>query len=277
MNNDSDKQPTQAFRDPSTLKVSNIQTVMDPKTGRSIILWRHIQAAFEKAKAIWNGDSLVSFMIDENLEEVIPWRIAYHPGVVLDVVMDTTEQIISTGEAVCLSQIHSAGKEASKDRDDRSNQTVTTPAIADNTTNQSLIIYSKTIPEVSQSSSMLTHNSLHNNSLQTIMSGQFIIKQSIDQHFDRLQIEMDKNKQLQEQVQELQQHTSQELLKKQEEMLQMQQQALDRLANIQSSVQAVLTQTYELHEYPIPRLFIVLPKTVGLREKFKNLLSDQFR
>ncbi|KAK3817496.1 MAG: hypothetical protein J3Q66DRAFT_430945 [Benniella sp.] len=46
---------------------------------------------------------------------------------------------------------------------------------------------------------------------------------------------------------------------KQDEMKQLQIQALDRLALIQNSVKALLTQTFELHEYPIPRLFIVLP------------------
>ncbi|KAF9987364.1 hypothetical protein BGZ65_004014, partial [Modicella reniformis] len=227
MNNDSGKQPSQPFRNPSTLKVTNIPAVIDPKTGNPIILWRHIQAAFEKAKVILNGDSLVSFMIDENLEEVIPLRIAYHPGVVLDVVMETTERIISTKEAVSLSQIHSAGKEESKGHDDdRLNQTVATLAIEDNTTNQSLVVHPERIPHDIQSS-ILTHNLLHNTPLHTIMYGQADIKQSIEQHFDLL-------------------------LKKQEEMLHMQQRALDRLAKIQTSVQAVLTQTYELHEYPIP-------------------------
>ncbi|KAF9951162.1 hypothetical protein BGZ72_007241, partial [Mortierella alpina] len=45
----------------------------------------------------------------------------------------------------------------------------------------------------------------------------------------------------------------------QEELKQLQIQALGQLALLQTRVQAVLTQTYELHEYPIPRLFIVLP------------------
>jgi len=47
---------------------------------------------------------------------------------------------------------------------------------------------------------------------------------------------------------------------KQDEMKELQIQALDRLALLQKSVKALLTQTYELHEYPIPRLFIVLPE-----------------
>ncbi|KAF9346148.1 hypothetical protein BGX34_004155, partial [Mortierella sp. NVP85] len=51
----------------------------------------------------------------------------------------------------------------------------------------------------------------------------------------------------------------QDLASKQEEMNQLQIQALNRLAQLRNNVQALLTQTYELHEYPIPRLFIVLP------------------
>ena len=49
-------------------------------------------------------------------------------------------------------------------------------------------------------------------------------------------------------------------LNHQEELKQLQIQAIGQLAVLQTRVQAVLTQTYELHEYPIPRLFIVLPE-----------------
>ncbi|KAF9981657.1 hypothetical protein BGZ65_003707 [Modicella reniformis] len=270
MNNISDD-PSQTFRNRSTGDVANIPTVIDPKTGKHIILWRDIQAGFDKAKGIWNGKSLVPFVIDENLEQVVPLRITYHPEVVLDVVVDTTEQTISTGEAVCVTQASSTGKEL-RDLDDRLDQTEAALAIAVNTINQSLVMYPKRILEVPQTS-IFTHNSMHATPLHTIMSSQAIIKQSIDQHFDRLQIEMDKNKQLQEQMVQMQKTMDE----KQDQAIRMQRQTLDRLAIIQSRVQAILTQTYELHEYPIPRLFIVLPKAVGLRDKFKGLLSDQFR
>ncbi|KAG0042908.1 hypothetical protein BGZ83_012047, partial [Gryganskiella cystojenkinii] len=43
-------------------------------------------------------------------------------------------------------------------------------------------------------------------------------------------------------------------------MVDMQQQVLDRLRLIQSKTEAILTQQLELTEYPIPRLFIVLPE-----------------
>ncbi|KAF9346604.1 hypothetical protein BGX26_001875 [Mortierella sp. AD094] len=63
----------------------------------------------------------------------------------------------------------------------------------------------------------------------------------------------------------------------QQEMHQMQKQTLNRLANIQNRVQAMLTQTYELHEYPIPRLFIILPKPARRRDMFGRLFANQFK
>ncbi|KAF9966832.1 hypothetical protein BGZ65_000225, partial [Modicella reniformis] len=57
------------------------------------------------------------------------------------------------------------------------------------------------------------------------MSGQAIIKRSIDQHFDRLEIEMDKNKQLQEQIVQMQKTMDE----KQDQTLRMQQTSLDRV------------------------------------------------
>ncbi|KAG0195242.1 hypothetical protein BGX31_006552, partial [Mortierella sp. GBA43] len=102
----------------------------------------------------------------------------------------------------------------------------------------------------------------------------------MNQQFDGLRVEMHKNRELQEQLlqlQLLQQQTSDLLVKNQEEMKEMQKVSLDRLAIIQSRVQAVVTQTYELHEYPIPRLFIVLPKSTGVFDKIKNPFVNHFR
>ncbi|KAF9953847.1 hypothetical protein BGZ65_004420 [Modicella reniformis] len=125
------------------------------------------------------------------------------------------------------------------------------------------------------------------------------IQQSMDQHFDQLQVDMARTESLQGQLVQgqqhggiseetgsnydaaaeslLQQNAKDELRKKQEEMLDLQRQTLDMLAVILSRVEALLTQTYELHEYPIPRLFIVLSKAMGLRDKFKRSFPDQFR
>ncbi|KAK3836557.1 MAG: hypothetical protein JOS17DRAFT_734521 [Linnemannia elongata] len=67
----------------------------------------------------------------------------------------------------------------------------------------------------------------------------------------------------------------------QERSIKMQQEVLKGIALMQNKVAAILTQTYELHEYPIPRLFIVLPKESTSRSEtlgrgIKNLFADQF-
>ncbi|KAG0273169.1 hypothetical protein BGZ95_011003 [Linnemannia exigua] len=55
-----------------------------------------------------------------------------------------------------------------------------------------------------------------------------------------------------------------------------QQQDLDRLAVIQGRIQAILTQTYGVHEDPIPRLFIILPKKISECNP-ASLLANQFQ
>lgn len=62
-------QPLQAFRSRSTGEVSNIPTLTDPKTGQYIVLWRDIKSAFKNAESLWNGNSMITFLTDENLEQ----------------------------------------------------------------------------------------------------------------------------------------------------------------------------------------------------------------
>ncbi|KAF9089834.1 hypothetical protein BGX29_011846, partial [Mortierella sp. GBA35] len=110
---------------------------------------------------------------------------------------------------------------------------------------------------------------LYDSFLQSIRNGQTedtnIIRNDFRNHFAALKDEMAKNTELQQQMLEMQQS-----------MTQMQQQTLDRLALIQNRVQAILVQNYELHEYPIPRLFIVLPKD-PTRWDPSRLIQNKFR
>ena len=62
----------------------------------------------------------------------------------------------------------------------------------------------------------------------------------------------------------------------QQTVIDMQKQALDRLVAVQGKVQAILIQNYELHEYPILRLFIVLPKDSSRWDPV-NLFQNKFR
>ncbi|KAF9290239.1 hypothetical protein BGZ68_007587 [Mortierella alpina] len=92
------------------------------------------------------------------------------------------------------------------------------------------------------------------------------IKNLMEKHFNDLNVALDKNKVLQGSILEMQQR-----------MHDMQKQTLDRLGTIHNRIQAVFTQTFELHEYPIPRLFIVLPKPARRRDKIGAPFAKQFR
>ncbi|KAG0279524.1 hypothetical protein BGZ95_000952 [Linnemannia exigua] len=61
-----------------------------------------------------------------------------------------------------------------------------------------------------------------------------------------------------------------------EEMLRLQRQTIDRLIVAQQRVEAILVQNYELHEYPIPRLFVILPDSYE-RWDPRNFLAERFR
>ncbi|KAG0011895.1 hypothetical protein BGZ80_000354 [Entomortierella chlamydospora] len=62
----------------------------------------------------------------------------------------------------------------------------------------------------------------------------------------------------------------------QNQMLDLQNQALDRLAILQKHAHAILVQNFELHEYPIPRLFIILPVDQSKWNPTK-ILENKFR
>jgi len=62
-----------------------------------------------------------------------------------------------------------------------------------------------------------------------------------------------------------------------QKMLENQQQLLNRQAILQNTVQATARHTFELHEYPIPRLFIVLPKPRRKRDVVLKPFKRQFR
>ncbi|KAF9944254.1 hypothetical protein BGZ70_004873, partial [Mortierella alpina] len=83
-------------------------------------------------------------------------------------------------------------------------------------------------------------------------------------------------KQLQNQALDQQEEMKQLALDHHEEIKQLQIKALGQLAELQDRVKALLTQTYELHEYPVPRLFVVLPQDPS-RWDTVDPFSNKFR
>ncbi|KAG0308048.1 hypothetical protein BGZ99_001294, partial [Dissophora globulifera] len=123
----------------------------------------------------------------------------------------------------------------------------------------------KQVMQLASKSAKESDSEVRMQELSTNMSRMIKLQEAFD-------IKQEKMNQLQNQVLEQQEEMKRlqkQALEEQEKMGQLQNEmkqlqiknhdeAMGQLAALQSRIQAVLTQTFELHEYPIPRLFIVL-------------------
>ncbi|KAF9438476.1 hypothetical protein BGZ76_007595 [Entomortierella beljakovae] len=272
-------QCSQAFRaytppeSASNKEMITIDTRVDSNTGQHFILWKDIQRVFKNAEYVRNGDSAVSFLTDETFEDILPLRIRHYPEVVLEVVSLKNEA--PTLEAShCMAMATAIAK---TDNDSSLHTVVNIP-----TTNEP----SDKNPAALSESINLEENSWNHlfkqlqDSLLQAIYGQVVessnvkeMNEALDDHLNNLHTEVKKNQNIQDEILRVQK----EIHQMQQEILEKQQQTLDRLAIIQSRIQTVITQTYELHEYPIPRLFIVLPKSTRFRDKLTGPFTQQYR
>ncbi|KAG0264270.1 hypothetical protein BG011_007160 [Mortierella polycephala] len=234
-------------------------------------------------------------MTDDTYEDILPLRIEHHPDIVLFVVEEDQEYDNSTSSTIPVQSPSSSTTKydnyASTSIIDRLPNNFGENSMPHLTKQLQLDIptithqynqvghYRKhperpTGMETQTQNSFRSYQHLHHLYLKAIMAGQAIqaegIKDAMKEHSDSLKVEMDRNRALQETIHQIQQ----EMLDKQE---QMHKQTLDHFATIQSRVHAILTQGYELHEYTIPRLFIILPKANRRRNKFVKPFMNQFR
>ncbi|KAI8358176.1 hypothetical protein B0O80DRAFT_485256, partial [Mortierella sp. GBAus27b] len=232
-----------------------IDTHQDPTTGQRFTLWRDIQLVFKGAQYIRNGDALVSFMTDEDFEDLVPYRIIYHPDIVLDVVIDSG---FSAGNSTRSSTSHSQSVSLAS--------TTSTP-ISHGTTS----IDTRYMEELGSSSPTSPTPGLYSDPITTAAPVDLV-----QACFQKLDQELDSNKAFRAEV-------GIELLHNRAfraEMTDSVQQVNNRLAILQKRIESLITQTYELHEYPIPRLFIVLPKYSNRRRDHlspRKTLIKQFR
>ncbi|KAG0246576.1 hypothetical protein B0O80DRAFT_169683 [Mortierella sp. GBAus27b] len=85
-----DEESVQTLYNRLTKETVKIPVMNDRGTKQSVVLWSDIQSSFENVTSIRIGEILVPFMKDENFNELVPKRIAHHPGIVLDVVVAKT-------------------------------------------------------------------------------------------------------------------------------------------------------------------------------------------
>ncbi|KAF9348282.1 hypothetical protein BGX26_000284 [Mortierella sp. AD094] len=274
-----DDRPSQEFRAKGTSAITSIDTFPDPKTGDHVILWEDIESEFENVKNIKYTQGGVSKKVSplrgENLQDLIPKRIPYHPGVILEVVMAGTSTVVAVPN---LGRPPTPSLVAPLPESGMTTVDITLQQNSDHPVkNDSVSALTTTTPNLQRSLSTFLQqrsddslNEQRASFFLAVMNGQETqatdIKNTIGEHFKLLIAEIEKNNVLQKENNALQQL-----------LLQMQQKTLDQLASIHGRVQAVLKQNYELHEYPIPRLFIVLPRAKQFTDKVKMPFSNRFR
>ncbi|ORZ12983.1 hypothetical protein BCR41DRAFT_423052 [Lobosporangium transversale] len=285
---------SEEFSPSSQENIQLIPTRLDPISNQRVIFWSDILDQFPNAECCVvnrvNGDRAVLFLTDSEFEYLIPKRIPYYPGQVLDIISSEDASNLSHSPIISNKASFNQSIQGAPDVEKVS----TAVHLSQNNDVTSLVKFDS------------QQQQLQGSDIQAIMSGQMQhaedLMRSVRYYYDRLQFEVQKSRELQERVYAKQKDAKELLIKGEEEgrkwqqliydqqvhmqksfeekqakILRMQEEALERLAVIQNRVQAVLTQTYELHEYPIPHLFIVLPKASRRRDTITNPFSNQFR
>ncbi|KAF9281222.1 hypothetical protein BGZ68_006760 [Mortierella alpina] len=267
---------TQSFRligaaETATIPIKHVD-------GQDVVYWESIKQVFPGVECVKNGD------------DPVPCFIKHVPDVALNVVISTvTDRVRSDSSTGAPSMVPIAAldfaqtvggtharasqalKRASKktrEADDQASQQENDPKMA----------YVIKLLEASD-----TKQEEMRHLLKQALDKQEEMKQLASKYHQEMKQSQkaadDKQEeilQLQKQAREQQEAMKQQALDHHEEIKQLQIRTLEQLAVLQSRVQAVLTQTYELHEYPIPRLFVVLPQD-STRWDALNPFSNKFR
>ncbi|KAF9902840.1 hypothetical protein EC991_004499 [Linnemannia zychae] len=313
--------PSQPFRLGSDGQVHHLEVFEESQTKHQVVFWDDITRVFPKVLHVKNGHTIVSLARNQQHQWCEPRCIRYYPGVTLEVIEgdcpDTQATPIPTN-TLAIAPRSSASFESTDPLQTVESlvildaATVISPFIAttlSSSANETLFATPTTPPHrlLQRTQSVLQESSAqmvrYERSVKagqlvqadSIMYGMQAMLKNIQGEFRALHSEVAKNDELRALTQKIQdleaaakaqakrmEEMHKQSVELQERSLKMQQEALDRLAQIQSKVAAILTQNYELHEYPIPRLFIVLPKeditrTEMLTRGVRSLLAKQFK
>ncbi|KAF9289975.1 hypothetical protein BGZ68_008175 [Mortierella alpina] len=289
--------PIKNFHCPAEGLSISVEAQIDPVSQEYVVLWKNIQIGFENVRYVRHGKKNISFLIDPaTLQDLDPPRIKYHPGVILEVVL--SQATSSNHGSVTNFEPYSCSSSSFSVSSILPSEATISEGLSNSSAmhKEQLKRHSATLLEETdivkslmrlsvnmepEDQAIVRHYSgLMESYAGAIMASQSGLLQDIKTHMtstiSSLQKELEK-KHLELLENDREVKASQAvILSMQKRMHEMQEEALNRLADIQNRVKAVLVQTYELFEYPIPRLFIVLPVEPDLWDKL-NPFTHKFR
>ncbi|KAG0231637.1 hypothetical protein B0O80DRAFT_484960 [Mortierella sp. GBAus27b] len=297
----------QSFRLSGSTDIVNIPCFDDD--GQNVIYWDDVQHVFPEVQYVKSGDVAVVRLRDSINK---PHRIRHYPGMVLDIVLSNSISRPSTNSIRARRSTDTIYERAVWERSQASSPSTDISMIDDNASIISITsTLSPTTPtfefrEDSKASmsfkqvvrraqrmaleseiekrllsclpadvrtQVLASSNVHSSIVQAIKDGHVDrLSEQLILCLQELKDAMDNNTDMAVSMYKLQVAFD----AKQDEIKQLQIQALDRLSTLHNNVKALMTQTYELHEYPIPRLFVVLPQQ-STSWNPKDLVSTKFR
>ncbi|KAF9291584.1 hypothetical protein BGZ88_006806 [Linnemannia elongata] len=253
------------------------------------------------------GKVTINFLTDENGNRYEPKRIAYHPEHIIDVVCAAPVSVLYVDASFGTVVGSSSGTESFSS----TGQLLSTNHVNLLVSNLSLQPLTSTCHNAPAQSPIYLPSSTYYPQQSVSLARPMAALSSINSSIANLQLQLERStdrqsvhhQQLLEQLIQLVAHQN-ELVAQQNEMLRtqaeskereekmlaeleaakerdqelhrMQQQVIDRLIVAQQRVDTILVQNYELHEYPIPRLFVILPDTYESWDP-RNFLKERFR
>ncbi|OAQ36796.1 hypothetical protein K457DRAFT_131942 [Linnemannia elongata AG-77] len=293
--------PCQRFRQGE--KEESLAVRKDKHTGDLYSRITDIQRTFPDASRFKVNGVVLNFLEDDNEQEYEPKRIAHYPDDIIEIVVASlvpasSSSLSSTSLSQTISGLSNAPSQLLST--DNIDLTVSNLSLQSLPPPTSAALVPSTSQPLSSSLASPSLAALKTTSLarpMAILSTmaldisqiQHQLTQSADQqsaHHQQLLEQLihlvaQQNEMLREQA--ASKEREEQMLREQaesklreEQMLKMHQETIDRLIVNQQRVDAILVQNYELHEYPIPRLFVVLPDSFSDWDP-RNFLMERFR
>ncbi|KAF9353773.1 hypothetical protein BGX34_011389 [Mortierella sp. NVP85] len=270
---------TQSFRLAGETDI--IEIPCEQVDGQHVVQWEDIELAFPRARYVKRGNILVTLM--KNLSQTR--SIKHYPDVVLDVVLSTSDKVELTNVCRISNSTGAVLQQQDLPFDDK-NDTQSTLAL-----NEVVELAQTNVIETDAEQLLVASPPSYFQSMILTSNTPDALVQAIkDGHLNRLGEQLivclqdfkeviaknnelaSKNNELTTQVIKLQEAFD----AKQDELKQLRIHAPGQLALLQNSIKALMTRTYELHEHPTPRLFIVLPDHKSSWNP-SNFFSNKFR
>ncbi|KAF9431949.1 hypothetical protein BGZ76_011486 [Entomortierella beljakovae] len=238
-----------------------------------------IQDVFQNARRFKLDDNPIPFLTEPNGVRIQPLRIDFYPDRILDVITDIP-QLTNTRTVVRTSR--KLETQSSPDLLLSSSspiQTLNSTLVLANMDSvksdlaQNLSALEKRVMEEKNESNEVLHEMIQ---IQRHILELLVETKEMDNLILKMQVDAKEKEDLMLKIQLDAKEKGDKMISMQEQMIDLQNQALDRLAMLQRHAEAILIQNFELHEYPIPRLFIILPADQSNWNPLK-ILENKFR